>query len=242
VTVAVAASGWAAAVALLLLATARQARRRELVARAVHELRGPLSVLGLAVELGVRRGGLSPARLRAMELEVGRASRALADLDAAPRGRVLSGREEHVDVGVLVAESVEVWRAAAGERPIELELGKGPAAFGPPAFRGDRVRLAQAVGNLLANAIEHGEGRIRVRVLEASGSVRIEVGDEGPGLTFPLDALRRRGHGLRVASAVAEAHGGRLAATPVESGARLVLELPLPASGRAGASRPATGP
>lgn len=241
-TVAWALGGWVASLALLLFCVVRQSRRRELVARAVHELRGPLTVLGLAVEMGVRRGGLSHVRLRAMELEVGRAVRAVADLEGALRGHWASAAEEVVDLRSLVAESVEVWRAAANGRPIVLEPVAGPAAFGPPAFRGDRVRLAQAVGNLLANAIEHGDGRISVRVSEAAGAVRLEVGDEGPGLALPLEALRRRGHGLRVAAAVAEAHGGRLAATPAARGAVLVLELPLASPVCAGSSRPATRP
>jgi signal transduction histidine kinase len=100
-------------------------------------------------------------------------------------------------------------------------------------LRGDRVRLAQACGNLLKNAIEHGGGKVLLRARASRHTVRIEVLDEGPGLPAPVNELTRRargprGHGLAHASDVAARHGGRLAAAPSERGARLVLELPIP--------------
>ena len=99
---------------------------------------------------------------------------------------------------------------------------------------GDRLRLAQATGNLLANAIEHGGGKVEARGGVAHGRARIEVIDAGGGLPAPVAELasRRqhgrgtRGRGLAIASAIASGHGGRLAAAPSERGARLVLELP----------------
>jgi signal transduction histidine kinase len=105
---------------------------------------------------------------------------------------------------------------------------------------GNRLRLAQATGNLIANGIEHGGGTVEVRGRRHDRVVRIEVVDEGPGLAAPLEELaqrarrpgrmrpdRSRGHGLAVAAAVALTHGGRLFAAPSDRGARLVLELPL---------------
>jgi two-component system sensor histidine kinase QseC len=100
---------------------------------------------------------------------------------------------------------------------------------------GDRLRLAQATGNLIANAIEHGGGTVLVHGCCAQpGRARIEVIDTGPGLPAPVAELtrrRHRGHGVRgrglaIAAAVAASHGGRLAAAPSRRGARLVLELP----------------
>ena len=241
---AVALVGWAlalAAGAAALGARAALGNRMEAVARASHELRGPLTAATLGLELGARVGGLSPARLRAIELELGRAALALGDLAEAQRrgdtaerlGRDAAG---HVDLRELVADSTEAWRAAAEAQGVELRLAWSGGAV---AVCGDRRRLAQATGNLIANAIEHGGGMVEVRGRVERSVVRIDVADEGPGLDLPLRELSRlarrasrrgsrsRGHGLAVAGAVAAAHGGRLSAAPSERGARLVLELPV---------------
>jgi signal transduction histidine kinase len=107
---------------------------------------------------------------------------------------------------------------------------------------GDRYRLAQATGNLIANAIEHGGGDVKVVGRLEGARVRVEVTDRGPGLPAPVSQLARsarggkgrRGRGLAIAASIARHHGGRLAAAPTERGARLVLELPAsPAQGSA---------
>jgi signal transduction histidine kinase len=101
--------------------------------------------------------------------------------------------------------------------------------------RGDRLRLGQAVSNLLANAVEHGSGRIELSARAAGGRLRIEVADEGPGLPAPVAALARgarggigrRGRGLAIASAIVVRHGGRIVTAPSARGARVIVELPL---------------
>src|SRR5689334_16458908 len=147
--------------------------RMEAVARACHELRGPLSAARLGLELGVRLGELSPAQLRALDLELGRASLALDDLAADGfRGPEGSVRQE-VDVAELLTDSVEAWRASAVARGAALALEWSGV---PARVRGERLRLAQATGNLIANAIEHGGGEIRVRgsLAHERACVRIE--------------------------------------------------------------------
>jgi signal transduction histidine kinase len=99
---------------------------------------------------------------------------------------------------------------------------------------GDRYRLAQATGNLIANAIEHGGGEVEVLGRLDGAHVRVEVTDHGPGLPAAVSELARgarggkgrRGRGLAIAATIARHQGGRLAAAPSERGARLVLELP----------------
>jgi signal transduction histidine kinase len=241
---AVALVGWALAVAAgtaALGARVALGSRMEAVARASHELRGPLTAARLGLELGLRVGGLSPARLRAIELELGRAALALGDLAEVQRrggaGESLGlGATGRVDLRELVADSIEAWRPAAGAHGVELRMAWSGDAV---TVFGDRLRLAQATGNLIANAIEHGGGTVEVRGRVERSGLRIEVVDQGPGLGRPLPELSRlarrtgrggnrfRGYGLAVAGAVATAHGGRLSAAPSERGARVVLELPI---------------
>jgi signal transduction histidine kinase len=209
------------------------ASRMETVARACHELRGPLTAARLGLELGSSMGELSPARLRAIDLEIGRAALALDDLETVRSRRMALARRavEAVDVRQLVSDSVEAWRASAVAQGVELRTSW---SGGEATVWGDRLRLAQATGNLISNAIEHGGGLVEVRGRGDVRLVRIEVIDRGPGLPAPVSELTRRaqrgrgrrGRGLAIATAVAAGHGGRLAAAPSVRGARLVLELP----------------
>jgi signal transduction histidine kinase len=247
-------TGWLGLLAWALGASAlhlRGRRRLTLAARAGHEVRGPLCTARLALE-GLERS----ARVEAIGLELQRAALALDDLSGRRRDTVAV-----VEVGQLLTDAAHAWRALAEAHGVELVVE--PAAS---AVHGDRLRLAQACGNLVANAIEHGrprddgaggpeerpgspddrvggpsaerprppEGRVLIRSSAVAGRVLVEVRDFGPGLPAPLTDLvaaargRRspRGHGLAIAAAVAEGHGGRLASFPVERGARLVLDLP----------------
>jgi signal transduction histidine kinase len=203
-------------------------RRSELVARACHELAGPLNAAGLALETA-RRETATP-RLAAIDLELRRAALALEDLDAARAGRRARDADAPVDVGALLAQQALAWQPVARRRGATLRV----AVVSGLLVRGDAVRLAQAVGNLLANALEHGGERVALRAERSGTRVRIEVSDDGAGLPAPVGAIAARpraghgtrGRGLAIATEVAARHGGRLAAAPAERGARLVLELP----------------
>ena len=84
-TAALAVAGWAAAAgagAGAALARRTVSARSRRVARACHELRGPITAARLGLEFAVRRGALSPARLRALDLELARAALAIDDLAA----------------------------------------------------------------------------------------------------------------------------------------------------------------
>lgn len=224
--------GWLLAVTgigIAALIRLRLARQADAVARACHEVRGPLTAVRLGLELGGRLRQLSQSRLQAIELELSRAAVALDDLSA---GRALRIAAEAVDIAELVTSSVEAWRPVAASNGTTIILHASPL---PLRVAGERLRLAQAVGNLLANAIEHGGGAVQVRLRHEAARACIEVMDDGPGLPAPIDHLLRRGanrgragrgHGLGIVSAVAAAHGGRLAVAPSNRGARIVLELP----------------
>ena len=101
----------------------------------------------------------------------------------------------------------------------------------------DRLRLAQAISNLIANALEHAPGCIELTArIAGRHHVRIEVVDEGAGLPLALEALTRRaragrgwrGRRLAIASEIAVRHRGRLVASPAAPhGSRIAIELPL---------------
>jgi signal transduction histidine kinase len=155
-----------------------------------------------------------------------RRRRWLDPLVAAQRPR---GPSSSVDVARLLADAAPVWRALADAHGAVLAVQPAPAFV-----VGDPLRLAQACANLVANAVEHGGGRVRVTSLAAGGRVRVEVADLGAGLPAPLPELlaaargRRsaRGHGLAITAAIAGRHGGRLIAIPALRGAHLALDLP----------------
>ena len=218
-------------------------RRRclALVAQASHELRGPLqsALLGLH---GLPADGAG-ARVAAIDLELRRAALALEDLSAAARGRRAAESPAEVELGALLAEAAACWELLARERGAALVVEPPPA---PMPVRADPLRLAQALANLVGNAIEHGGGEVRVRARAAAGgAARIEVTDGGAGLPAPLSELlaaargrrERRGHGLALAEGIARRHGGRLVTAPSPRGARLALELPLADAPRAPARR-----
>ena len=234
-------AGWTLALAGAGLSAALQrelARRRELVARACHELRGPLTAARLGLHFVGRTGGSGAgSSLAAIDGELRRAGLALDDLHAARTGRRVRDRADTVDIGALLRETAGAWRPVAEATGRQLAVSwSGNGAV----VRGDRTRLAQACGNLLANAIEHGAGRVELAGRADGQRVRIEVRDEGPGLSAPVTELTRRarggrearGRGLAIASDIAAGHRGRLASAPAGRGCRVVLELPLAAVAR----------
>jgi signal transduction histidine kinase len=203
-------TGWAIAVALALDAL-RLRRRLELVARAEHELRGPLTAFGLGLE-SARRGRPVAGVLYA-ELE--RARTALADLSAARRGRRALAAPRRLELERLARSSAAAWGA-------RLEWRAGAARVD-----GDAGRLAQALGNLLANAAEHGAGDVVLRAERAAGrgGVRLEVAN-ADAARGPAD-VRDRGRGLAIAAAAARSAGGRLATRRAGGEFRAILDLPL---------------
>jgi len=215
----------------VVLALARERRlasaRAELVVRACHEVRGPLAAAHLALHTLARRG----VPVVAVEDELWRAARALADLAAAPAGERALDAPEPVDVGALLRRQTTSWRGAAQARGCALRLCEPVPAL---VVQGDRLRLAQATANLVGNALEHGGGVVEVSVRAVGDRVAVEVTDDGPGLPASLALLIQRarggrgsrGRGLAIASEIAARHGGCVATAPASRGARLVLELP----------------
>jgi signal transduction histidine kinase len=178
-----------------LVAFASVARSRitlERVARAEHELRGPLTALSLAASAWSR----DPARRGAAEVLDAQLARAGAGLDElrAARGKAVAIRTEPIALEQLSRSTAAGWRLAAARdgRPVEVDWRAGSVTV-----RADRGRLAQALGNLMANAVEHGRGPVRLHARRTATGVRLEVANE-------------RGRGIPIATAAAEQAGGRL--------------------------------
>ena len=217
----VAVAGWlvAAGCAAALL---RLRRRLELVAQAEHELRGPATAIGLAVAAMRREpGGLRRALVVESQLERMRAG--LADLAAARSGVRAQPRPRTVSLDRLVRGAAAGWRptAQAEGRRLRMRWEGDPAAV-----RADPGRLAQALGNLLANAMEHGSGPVELRGRTVGGRALIEVRDSGPA-PDRRRAGSGRGRGLAIAARAAEEAGGRVTLDRGEHGTVALVELPL---------------
>ena len=198
-------------------------RERGFVAEAGHELRTPLALLRAELDFALHHAVSEEelrAALREASAETDRLVQLAGDLlliASSDRGK-LPLREEPVSARELL-KSVHnrfAWRAQEIGRPLELD---SPAEL---TFTGDRLRLEQALGNLVENALRHGKGAVRVEARPVDGRVELHVRDEGTGLPpeFVPRAFQRfsrldesraadgAGLGLAIVDAIAEAHGG----------------------------------
>jgi two-component system OmpR family sensor kinase len=243
------------------------AGQRAFVADASHELRTPLTVIRGQLELLASQSDPSGADVRRVErlvqAEIARITRLVDDLLLLAKAeQPQSMRVEWIQLGDYVAELWDGMSLLARRR---FELGPVPQG----TLRADPDRLAQALRNLLGNAIDHTaaeHGLVRMIVERAPGErIRFIVEDDGPGIPrdqrerifhrfHRTDAARDRasggtGLGLAIVRAIADAHGGSVkAGESREGGARIELELPgfTPAYGPApdvpGTQEPAAQP
>ena len=211
----VAAGGWLGA--LLAAAGALRLRRRlELVARAEHELRGPVTALALAAEWAGRH-----SQPPAIEPHLDRLRLGLADLESARSGRRSRPRPQPVDLDWLIGRAAEAFRPVLEDAGRRLELRRAAV---PLTVSVDAARLTQALANLLANALEHGHGPVELRARRRPGTVAVEVADAGGG--FRPAPRAGRGRGLQVVRDAVEEAGGRVEIGPPGRGSSVLLELP----------------
>ena len=203
---------------------------RRFVADASHELRTPLAVLKMELESALRTPAEGDRResLAAAVEEVDQLVQLADDLlllAHAGEGR-LRVEPETVDVRELLERARDRFtdRAREGGREIRVDAPDGLSA------RLDPLRMRQALGNLIDNALRHGEGTVTLTARDGA----IEVSDEGAG--FPDDLAPRAferfsragtsraggsGLGLAIVRAIAEAHGGSVAILTDRAGVRL---------------------
>jgi two-component system OmpR family sensor kinase len=223
---------------------ASERKLRRFVADASHELRTPLAAVRAYAELFTRGAAQRPDDLARSMSGISRESERMSLLvdDLLLLARLDEGRPlelEPVDVADVVGEAVETARTVEPDRPIELDATSAVVV-------GDRDRLRQIVDNLLANVRAHTPPQtpVHVSVATHNGTAEIAVADEGPGLSdeerahvferfYRADPSRARasggvGLGLAIVAAVAEAHGGSVAAESADGrGATFRIELPL---------------
>ena len=233
--------GLAAATLRPVVARLREgiARERRFVAEASHELRTPLSSLKTELELALRRPRSSDelrAALRSAAEETDRLAvlaEELLVLARADEGGLRLERERMSARGLLdavarrfAARAEQRGRAVTVDAPDDLEL------------HADRLLVEQALGNLVDNALRHGDGAISLTASRRGGDVELRVADAGEGFSEEMlvRAFERfsgtvgrggAGLGLALVEAIVRAHGGTVAArNRAGGGAEVVVAFP----------------
>jgi signal transduction histidine kinase len=225
----------AASLAAVAVRGLRAGRRRTALNEALHELRRPLQAIALAAP------GAAPAQPVALQSSVRMAATALERLEREINGGTSSSLPAPMLVRPLLDAAVGRWRSRAALAGGSLALSW---QAGEAMVDGDRCEVAQALDNLIVNAIEHGgpevvvaartrPGRLCVSVIDCGREPRPAVRGEGPAeLIAWLSGRRLHGHGLRVVRRTAAAHGGDFRLRALERGTEALLELPLWEEGR----------
>jgi signal transduction histidine kinase len=216
-------------------------RERRFVADASHELRTPLATLRAELELALRRSRTTQEfenSIRSAAEETDRLSRIADDLLILARAEqgTLSLRREPTDVVDVVDKVRDRFdaRAELEGRSLTAEADEAPVATV------DRLRVEQALGNLVDNAFEHGRGPITITAGRHNSSVELHVLDEGPGLppdfrdhafkafTRAAPSGNGSGLGLAIVETIARAHKGSAGAKlRPQGGADVWISLPL---------------
>ncbi|MFI9722398.1 ATP-binding protein [Streptomyces sp. NPDC052396] len=230
-----------------------EARRRtershaELIATVAHELRSPLtSVKGFTATLLAKWERFTDDQKRLMlqtvDADADRVTRLIAellDISRIDSGR-LEVRRQPLDITAAVHRHVQA-HLARGQRPDRFVI---KAAESLPPLWADPDKIDQVLGNLLENAVRHGEGTVTIEVAPALTPARTEgtavtVSDEGPGI--PDEAMTRvftrfwrgskrggTGLGLYIVKGIVEAHGGTITVgRAARGGAQFRFTLPV---------------
>jgi signal transduction histidine kinase len=219
---------------------------RAFVADASHELRTPLAILRTELELALA-AGRSPEELRAALASAAEETDRLTQLseDLLTIAQTVRGELPLKLTRVEPAEVLESvgrrFARRAEEAGRKIEISADPAL----ALDADRLRLDQAVGSMVDNALRYGAGTIELETRTAADAVEIHVRDHGGG--FPQEFIGRAferfsrassshrdggsGLGLAIVQTVARAHGGDAhAANRDDGGADVWLTLPVSGS------------
>ena len=216
--------------------------------RLSHELRTPLTMIGSSLDnLSDQVGGGSPfdhdrARLYLERAGQGnrRLNRIFSAMTQAARleEALIDEPFEEFDLAGLASDYCAARRDACDNHELKFE-GTGQ----PVRVKGSPDLIAQLLDKLVDNALDfaHAGSAIRVRVLRAGDTIRLDVENDGPSidpasaaeLFEPMVSWRKSGAerphlglGLFIARLIAQRHGGRMAARAVPGGSAFSLELP----------------
>lgn len=206
----------------------REGRRRSALNEAVHELRRPLQAIALIAPP-------SAGREQAFESSLRMAAAAVDRLDREINGASLPEVTAAVPFDELVESALTRWEAIASLKERAMNLKK--EADESELF-GRQVEIAQAVDNLISNALTHGQGDVVVEVGKVGRFARLVVVNEktarGPSVRAAARAFRdrvsgraRHGHGLRIVRRAAARHGGSFRLRDRGGVCEAVLDLPL---------------
>jgi two-component system OmpR family sensor kinase len=218
-------------------------RERGFVADAGHELRTPLALLRAELDFALHHAETKEelrGALRVASDETDRLAQLAGDLllIAGSDGGKLPLRREPIRAGDLL-ESVRnrfAWRGAEAGRALHV---RAPADL---MIDGDRLRLEQAIGNLVDNALRHGAGTVLIEAQRVERAAELHVYDQGPGLSadFVPRAFHRfsradeahkgggAGLGLAIVHTIALAHGGTAHVLAEGKPADIYITLPTP--------------
>ena len=214
--------------------------KRTVLDSAAHDLRTPLNRLQATAEGAMTSLGAGSPERRVLERVTTEVDHMRSTLDALLRialAETGTVAREPVDLSELVASVVELYAPVSEERGIELKSSVAAGA----TVQGNRQLLAQALANLLDNAIKFTPdgGRIRVLLQGAGGAPEVIVEDSGPGIPSDkreivlgrrvrLDEARKfpgSGLGLSLVAAVTKLHGARLVLDDAAPGLRVSLKF-----------------
>jgi two-component system OmpR family sensor kinase len=228
------------------------ASERELLANVAHELRTPLSRIGVALDLAAEGDGKrARASLEDIAVDVAELETIVDDILTAMRlesGRAteLPLRRSSVEPGTIAANAAERLKARHPDRVLDVKV-----APELPVIDVDPVLFRRVVDNLLENAHKYTPDvatPIELRVAQNSGDVVFEIADHGVGIPaedlpnvftafFRGDRSRSRetggvGLGLTLARRIAVAHGGAISLAS-EPGHGTVVRLTVPGAAEA---------
>ncbi len=210
-----------------------------LAAGVAHEVNTPIAGLSSYAQLLLSETSPGDPRysiLKKMERQTFRAAHLVNNLLEFARPRVRTPLK--TDLRAVLANAAESVETMLAGRELELETG----ADGEPAFViGDPRELEQVFVNLLTNARDASPdgGTVTCRLERRGESVRVTVGDRGPGLTAtaamkifqPFYTTKKSGGtglGLAISRDIVRRHGGEILLSPREGGgAEASVDLPL---------------